>query len=74
MISWNQTLIAKIFFSKIDYLSSNIPNSQRNYSLFGGKTTVKKIAIRRPHLSIGGKGGQRGVVEDHTFTFFGPFP
>ena len=29
---------------------------------------VKKIAIRRRHISIGG--GQRGMVEDYTFTFF----
>ena len=27
------------------------------------------FAIRGPHLSLGG-GGQRGVVKDHTFTFF----
>ena len=29
---------------------------------------VKKIAIRRRHISIGG--GQRGMVEDHTFKFY----
>ena len=29
---------------------------------------LKKFAIRRQHLSIGG--GQRGMVEDYTFTFF----
>ena len=42
--------------------------TQRKYTLFGGKTCLKKFAIRRQHLSIGG--GQRGMVEDYTFTFF----
>ena len=42
--------------------------TQRKYISFCGKTIVKEIAIRRPHLSKGG--GQQGIVEDYTFTFF----
>ena len=30
----------------------------------------KKFAKRRPHISKG-RGGQQGVVKDHTFIFFG---
>ena len=32
------------------------------------KKNRKKIAIRRPHLSMGG--GQPRLVKDHTLTFF----
>ena len=39
------------------------------YTLFGGKTTVKE-RICKKKTTLKYKGGQRGVVEDQTFIIF----
>ena len=46
--------------------------TQRKYTLFGGKTTVKKKDLNKETTLEHRRGGQPGVVEDHTFTFFYP--
>ena len=56
------------WFPKTTYLIVKcLPKGNIHYLV--EKQQLKKFTIRRPLLSI--EGGQRGMVEDHTFTIFG---